>query len=117
MWTFSRKVSFSFSVQTRVDSIKFTQSSISVESLFSSYASSLKGSPIYSRGLSELVTEFGMKKVLMLFQTTSLKSSVLKTNEENMLLLTRALSMWSIVFLRRMLLIQLCTNTTSRDSN
>ena len=115
MWTFSRKVSFSFSVQMRVDSIKFTQSSISVESLFSSYASSLKGSPIYSRGLSELVTEFGMKKVLMLFQTTSLKSSVLKINEENMQQLVRAQSMWSIVSLRMMQIIQLCMNTISKD--
>ena len=115
MWTFSRKVSFSFSVQMRVDSIKFTQSSISVESLSSSYALSLKGSPIYSRELSEHVTEFGMKKVLMHFQTTSLRSSVLKTNEENMLQLTRALSMWSIVSLRRMPIIQLCMNSTSRD--
>ena len=115
MWTSSRKVSFSFLVQMRVDSIKFTQSSISVESLSSSYALSLKGSPIFSRELSEHVTEFGMKRDLMHFQTTSLRSSVQKINEENMLQLTRAQSMWSIVSLRRMLVIQLCTNTTSRD--
>ena len=64
MWTFSRKVSFSFLVRMRVDSIKLTQSSISLESLSLSYALSLRGSLIYSRELSENVTEFGINKVL-----------------------------------------------------
>ena len=64
MWTFSRKVSFSFLVRMRVDSIKLTQSSISLESLSLSYALSSRGSLIYSRKLSEHVMEFGMKKVL-----------------------------------------------------
>ena len=64
MWTFSRKVSFSFLVRMRVDSIKLTQSSISLESLSLSYALSSRGSLMYSRELSEHVMEFGMKKVL-----------------------------------------------------
>ena len=64
MWTFSRKVSFSFLVRMRVDSIKLTQSSISLEPLSLSYALSLRGSLIYARELSENVTEFGIKKVL-----------------------------------------------------